>query len=179
MLENGLHGGSVGKYQAMFFVDSEVDGILAVRQQREKQAREDYFAYFSELALDYYGNMIAEKRGQILQDMLSAAMRGPFLSSIQVPLHRMYTYEGNRNRAARRMYENDVYNTGSWFHSLSGLHRANMYAIFKHSDFKQKLDERLGRGMFVTMTSKHVKTTLEGIKEYELVLWMNLGVPRR
>ena len=163
----------------MFFVDSEVDGILAVRQQREKQAREDYFAYFSELALDYYGNMIAEKRGQILQDMLSAAMRGPFLSSIQVPLHRMYTYEGNRNRAARRMYENDVYNTGSWFHSLSGLHRANMYAIFKHSDFKQKLDERLGRGMFVTMTSKHVKTTLEGIKEYELVLWMNLGVPRR
>jgi len=163
----------------MFFVDSEVDGILAVRQQREKQAKEDYFAYFSELALDYYGNMIAEKRGQILQDMLSAAMRGPFLSSIQVPLHRVYTYEGNRNREARRMYENEVYNTGSWFHSLSGLNRANMYAIFKHSDFKQRMDARLGRGMFVTMTSKHVKTTPEGIKEYEVVLWMNLAVPRR
>jgi hypothetical protein len=165
----------------MFFVDSEVDGILAVRQQREKQAREDYFAYFSELALDYYGNLIAEKRGQILQDMLNAAMRLPFLSTIKVPLHTVWTYEATSpmNREARRLYENQHYNTGSWFHSLSGLNRANIYAIFMHSDFRQKMDARLGRGMFLTMTSKRVRTSNLGVKEYEVTLWMNLAVSRR
>ena len=165
----------------MFFVDSEVDGILAVRQQREKQAKEDYFAYFSELALEYYGNMIAEKRGQIVKDMLSAAMRGPFLSTIRVPLHTVWTYEATSplNREVRRLYENEHYNTGAWFESMSGLNRANMYAIFRHSDFKQRIDSRLGRGMFLTMTSRHVRTSELGVKEYEVVLWVNLAVPRR
>jgi hypothetical protein len=165
----------------MFFVDSEVDGILAVRQQREKQAREDYFAYFSELALEYYGNMIAQKREQIVKDMLTAAMRGPFLSTIRVPLHTVWTYEATSplNREVRRLYENQHYNTGAWFESMSGLNRANMYAIFRHSDFKQRMDARLGRGMFLTMTSRHVRTSELGVKEYEVVLWVNLAVPRR
>jgi hypothetical protein len=165
----------------MFFVDSEVDGILAVRQQREKQTREDYFAYFSELALDYYGNLIAEKRGQILQDMLNAAIRLPFLSTIKVPLHTVLTYKAMTpyDREMRRLYENTDYNTGAWFESLAGVHRANIYAIFMYSDFKQKMDARLGRGMFLTMTSKHVRTSNLGVKEYEVTLWMNLAVPRR
>ena len=165
----------------MFFVDSEVDGILAVRQKREKQAREDYFAYFSELALEYYGNMIAQKRGQIVGDMTNEAMRRPFLPTIRVPLHTVWTYEAISplNREVRRLYENEHYNTGAWFESLSGLNRANMFAIFRHSDFKQRMDGRLGRGMFLTMTSRHVRTSELGVKEYEVVLWVNLAVPRR
>jgi len=180
-IKNGLHGSSVGKYQTMFFIDSEVDGILAVRQHREKQAKEDYFAYFSELALDYYGKMIAQKRGQILEAMTNAAMRGPFLSTIRVPLHTVWTYEATSpiNREVRRLYENPHYNTGAWFESMSGLNRANMYAIFMHSDFKKKMDARLGRGMFLTMTTKHVRTSPLGVKEHEVTLWVNLVVPRR
>ena len=165
----------------MFFVDSEVDGILEVRQHRERQAKADYFAYFSDLALDYYGNMIAEKRGQILEDMMSAAMRLPFASTIQVPLHTVSTYKAltSYDREARRLCENQNYNTGAWFESLAGIHRANIYAIFVNSDFKEKMDARLGRGMFLSMTSNHVRTREVGVKEFEVVLWVNLMVPRR
>ena len=117
----------------------------------------------------------------ILEEMMKEAIRGPYLSTIRVPLHRVHTYQATSplNREARRLCENAVYNTGAWFESTSGLNRANIYAIFKHSKhFKNVLEAGLGRGMFVTMTSKHVRTTPLGVKEHEVTLWMNLSPPR-
>ena len=165
----------------MLFVDSEVDEILAARENLEKHAREDYFAYFSELAQEYYWNLISENRPKILQAMMSEAIKGPLLSTIRVPLHTVRTYKALTpyDREVRRIYENQEYNTGAWFESLAGVHRANIYAIFVHSDFKEKMNARLGRGMFLTMTTKHVRTSELGVKEHEVTLWVNLVVPRR
>jgi nitrate reductase alpha subunit len=84
-----------------------------------------------------------------------------------------------RDREVRRIYENQEYNTGAWFESLAGVHRANIYAIFVHSDFKEKMDARLGRGMFLSMTSNHVRTSDAGVKEFEVVLWVNLALSKR
>ena len=165
----------------MFFVDSEVDAILTVRREREEQAKEDYFAYFSEVALEYYGNLIDEKRTYIMQSMMNAAMSGPFLSTIRVPLHTVRTHEtvSRTNGETRRQIENLHYNTGAWFESLSGLNRANIYAIFKHSDFKHKMNARLGRNMFMSITSRPVRVYDLGVKEHEVTLWVNLVARRR
>jgi hypothetical protein len=164
----------------MFFADSEVDKILGVWEKREKQAREDYFAYFSEVALEYYENLIAEKKEQILNSMVNAAICGPILSTIRVPLNTVWTHEAisPTNREARRLYENQHYNSGAWFESPACVHRANIHAIFKHSDFKQRMDARLGRGMFLTMTSKLVRSSVAGVNEYEVTIWINLALSK-
>jgi hypothetical protein len=165
----------------MLFADSDVDEIVAARDNLEKHARADYFAYFSELAQEYYWNLISENRPKILEAMMSEAIKRPFLSTIQVPLHTVWTYKALTpyDREVRRIYENQHYNTGAWFESLAGVHRANIYAIFVHSDFKEKMDARLGRGMFLSMTSNHVRTSDGGVKEFEVVLWVNLALSKR
>ena len=165
----------------MLFADTEIDEILEVRERREQQARADYFAYFSDLALEYYGTLIAARRGQLLADLTNAAMRGPFLSTVRVPIHTVRTFAATSplNREVRRLYENEVYNTGAWFESNSGLNRANLYAIFTHSDLQQRMNAMLGRGMRATMTSYLARTSALGVREYTVTLWLSLSMPGR
>jgi hypothetical protein len=71
--------------------------------------------------------------------------------------------------------ENHLYGTGAWFESLSGLNRANIYAIFKNSDFEKEMNKVLGGGLYLGMESRKIGTEA-GVDIYDIRITINLNL---
>jgi hypothetical protein len=97
-----------------------------------------------------------------------------------VPILTFYTFQQTSvyGKAYRR-YLQELYSTytpGTYFKSLSGLHIVDLAAIYRNSDFRQRMNDALGSEMFyVTLTSK-INMEEHSVREYENVLWLNVAV---
>jgi len=142
-----------------------------------EQAQKDYYAYFCEEAIRFYVPYIAERREGILTALREDAVRHPYkkTASVSLILTQTYCVGAGGKSETRRYMENHLYGTGAWFESLSGLNRANIYAIFKKSEFAKEMNAVLGGGLYVGMESRKVGTAA-GVDIYDVRLTINLNL---
>ena len=157
------------------FSPHEIQNVIQHRQRSLDQAQKDYYAYFCEEAMRFYVPYILERKDGILTALREDAVRYPYKKAASVSLIHTNTYYSPSNKEARRYMENHLYGTGAWFESLSGLNRANMYAIFKNSDFEKEMNKVLGGGLYVGMESRKIGTEA-GVDIYDIRMTINLNL---
>jgi hypothetical protein len=140
-----------------------------------EQARSDYYAYFCEEAMRFYVPYIMERKEGILTALREDALRYPYKKTASVSLIHTKTYYSGTNRRVRRYMEDQLTGTGAWFQSLSGLNRANIYAIFMNSNFEKEMNKMLGGGLYLGLdVSKAGKEA--GVDIYDVRMTINLNL---
>jgi hypothetical protein len=159
------------------FSQAEILDVIHHHERSLEEAQKGYYAYFCEEAMRFFVPYVMERKEEILATLKTEAVRYPYMKTSSVVLMETNTYcSGIRgNSQTRRNMEEYLRGTGAWFECLSGLHRANIYTIFKNSDFPLEMNKVLGGGLYIGLQTKKVET-VNGINVYAIRLSINLDL---
>lgn len=160
------------------FSPKDIQSVISERERLLGQKREDYFEYFCDEAVAFFTKYISERKDELLAGMRADAGRYPYTkktASVEIMKGNTYYARSSAGRKLRRDMEEQSRGTGAWFESPSGIHRANIYALFKHSQFVHKMTDALGGGMYIVLLKRYL-TRVGGVDIYEINLTMNLDL---
>ena len=157
------------------FSPEDVQDVILERERVLGQKREDYFEYFCDEAVAFFTKHISDRKEELLAGMRAEAGRTKKTVSVNLWEGKTYHARSSYGRKVRREMENESRGTGAWFESPTGIHRANLYALFKHSQFVHKLDEAVGGGVYILMLQRCTGRVC-GVDIYEIILTINLDL---
>lgn len=162
------------------FTAEDEQRIRDVHEKRRAEDKQLFFQYFSDIAVEELTEIIRSRKDGLLNAIEQNANSYTSRHVRKVPILTFSSFQQTSlvGKAYRRylqeLYSNQV--PGSYFKSLSGLHIVDLAAIYRNSDFRQRITEVLGSEMFyITLTSR-ITNEDNYVREYENVLWLNVCV---
>lgn len=139
--------------------------------------KHDYEQYFCEQAVDYYANVVENRKDEFLQQFAHLLSKYPHPVNVGVPINVFETYR-SKDKEYQEELEASLGKPGAYFESPSGLHRASMFDIFKTFEFEELFNARVAgavQNIYVTMTST-IKEKSSKLTVFENTLWLNFDV---
>jgi hypothetical protein len=155
-----------------------------IRSANERRAAEDralFFDYFCDMAVKKIVELISREKESLLKRVESNLQTYSTRNTRCVPILQFRSFQqtcmnGKRYRRALQDLYASISAPGSYYTSLSGLHIVDLAAIYRNSDFRQRVNEAIGSDMFyITLTSK-VDIEQKNVREYENTLWLNVRI---
>jgi hypothetical protein len=149
----------------------------AILDACDSSIRRDHLHYFCDVAVEYYAQIVNERKEYFLEELIGQAKRYPRPSVVKVPIHTFETFVAH-DKTFQATVENTLSSPGGYFKSPTRMKRANMHAIFRHSDFQKVFIKRIAPDtsrFFVTMSSEIAETN-SALVTYNNTLWLNARV---
>lgn len=138
--------------------------LTLAKEEWAKYNRELFFAYFEHLAVEAIVEQITAEKNEIIARFKAG--------NNQYELLRFFTY-GTTNQSLslyRRMLQEDEKTSsppGCYFHCLNRTHITDLRAIYVHSQFRERLHEKLGTNMLTIHIYSNKDSDVMGITRYE------------
>ena len=162
------------------FTAEDEQRILAIHYHREVEDKKLFFEYFSDIAVEEIVALIQSQKEYLLSNIEQNARRYASRHVRQFPILRFKSFSQTSIRGkANRRYLQEIYSNtvpGSYFKSIAGIHIVDLSAIYRHSDFRSRVNDALGSSMFnISLVS--VPTAERGyVREYDNILWLNVRI---
>jgi hypothetical protein len=161
----------------MAFTSHDETAITDAYDLCVEHIRRDYLDYFCDVAVEYYANIVNERREYLLDELIRQAKKYPHPSTVKVPIHTFETFV-SFDKNYQTTLEDTLGSPGAYFKSPTRMNRANMHAIFRYSDFRRVFIKRIAPDtsrFFVTMSSE-VAGSNPDLVTYKNTLWLNARV---
>jgi hypothetical protein len=163
------------------FSDDDAERLENSVKSRVQEDKEMFFSYFEDLALDHYIAYIAVNKEMLLSNIETEIRKHSPNTRVKIPIACFPTFRETTSeyRSLRRQYQEEQLinnNTPScYFQSMSGIHITDLRAIYRHSSFRQVLNEILGLSLLsIKLTSEHLGER-DGVMEYSNTLWLQFN----
>lgn len=160
------------------FSEDDAERLQNSVKSRAHDDKEMFFSFFEHAAVEYYIAYFAANKEVLLSNIETEVRKYSPNTRVRVPVAVFNTYRetNSKYRKIRRQYQEEdliIYNNPScYFQCLSGLHITDLRAIYRHSNFKNTLNEILGvSSLSVYMTSEHIGEN-NGVIQYSNTLWL-------
>jgi hypothetical protein len=161
----------------MSFTSHDESAIIHAYDSCVENIRRDYLDYFCDVAVEYYANIVTERKEYLLNELIDQAKRYPHPSVVKIPIHSFDTFV-SPDKIYQTTLEDTLGSPGGYFKSPTRMNRANMHAIFRYSDFRKVFIQRIAPDtsrFFVTMSSE-VLDSNSVLTTYKNTLWLNARV---
>jgi hypothetical protein len=151
-------------YKMPIFTAEDEDALQLARQENSAYNRELFFAYFEHLAVEAVAEIIRAQKAHIMTRFKAGDK--------EYELLRFFTYAATTpaSHFYRRLLQEDEKSSsapGCYFTSLSGIHIADLRAIYVHSQFRARIQEELGTDMMTLKMRSRKENDVLGITRYE------------
>jgi hypothetical protein len=162
------------------FTAEDEQRILTTHYRRKSEDKKLFFEYFSDIAVDEITKIIHSHKEELLSNIEQHARRYSSRNVRQFPIltFRSFSQTSMRGKAKRRYLQELHSNVvpGSYFKSLAGIHIVDLSVIYRHSDFRGRVNDALGSNMFnISLVSTPI-VEYEHVREYENTLWLNVCI---
>jgi hypothetical protein len=163
------------------FTPEDEHRIRAVHERRASEDRKLFFDYFSDIAVQEITTFIQSCKEELLINIEQHARRYASRNVRKIPILEFKTFQQTSMAGKRRRrYLQEVHSNivpGSYFKSLAGIHIVDLAAIYRNSNFRERLNEAIGSDMFyVTLTSQPTVSNEVAVREFENTLWLNVYI---
>lgn len=162
------------------FTPEDEKRIRYIHQQRATEDKKLFFDYFCDKAVDEITEVITYNKEAYLQEFEKHARTYSTRHVRSIPILNFKSVEQlNMNAKTYRKnlqcYYAQYEPAGSYYTSLSGLHVVDLSAIYRNSEFRVKMNQRLGEAFSITMQSTIV-SEVDSVRIYENVLYLNIHI---
>lgn len=162
------------------FTVEDAERIRSIHETRAEEDKKLFFDYFCDKAVDEITDMISVNKETYLQEFEKHARTYSTRNVRSIPILEFKSAKelnpnGRFSRKNTQLYYSLYEPLGSYYSSLSGLHVVDLSAIYRNSEFRSRMNERLG-GMF----SIHMRSTIDwemnDMRIYKNILYLNICV---
>jgi hypothetical protein len=162
------------------FTEEDEQRIRYVHEHRAVEDKKLFFEYFGDKAVEQITDMITVNKAYYLEQFEDHARSYATRHVRSIPIMAFKTVQQlNPNaktiRKNLQVHYSQVEAAGSYYSSISGIHLVDLRAIYSNSDFRQKVNERLGNMFSISMRSNPVYVT-DDIRIYENTLYLNARI---
>lgn len=155
--------------------------IRSIHEQRAEEDKRMFFDYFCDKAVETIVNMIAYNRDVYLQQFEEHARTYSTRHTRSIPIMKFSSFEHRSiSGKLQRRYAQDfnlLYETpGSYYTSLSGLHIVDLSAIYRNSEFRERVNAALGSNAFTIHLVSKVDAELQDVRSYTNTLFLNINI---
>ena len=167
-------------YKMPIFTAEDEQRIRIIHEQRAAEDKKLFFEYFGDKALEHITEMITLNKESYLQKFEQHARSYVNRNVRSIPILTFNTVEqlnqkATSTRKTLQRYYCQFEQSGSYYTSLSGIHVVDLRAIYTHSNFRLKINERLGNTFSISMKS-NILYTSDDVRIYENVLYLNAHI---
>jgi len=160
------------------FSDDDAERLQNSIKSRVHEDKEMFFSYFEHAALEYYIRYLAINKEELLSNIETEIRKQSPNTRVRVRIAFFNTFRETTSeyRSFRRHYQEEelIKNNDPrcYFQSMSGIHITDLRAIYRHSNFRQALNEILGiSGLSIRLTSEKIGE-INGVIQYSNTLWL-------
>ena len=160
------------------FSEEDVGHLKELVAHRIRDDRKMFFSYFEYIAVERYIEYLLTNKESIMSCIDSEIRRQSPNALIRVPLVTFTTFKETapQFRRTRRVLQEEQLHSNSYpqcyFHSMSGIHITDLASIYRHSNFRQAINEVMGcDGITVSLTSLYL-AEVDGVKRFTNTLWV-------
>lgn len=159
------------------FTPEDEEHICSLHTRRVIEDRKLFFDYFGDIAVDTIVDLIQKEKNSLIERIEANISTYSMRHERRIPLLNFRTFQQTsmKGKMKRRDLQNlysIIGSPGTYYTSLSGMHIVDLAAIYRNTDFRQRVNEAIGSNMFQISLSSVIDHEEDHVREYQNTLYL-------